>query len=157
MRTPLRPLVAFGLVFGLCAACALTSLAQTAPPPRLEAQRRADALFETFRARCGTDYVVAIDVTPPSGGATTGGVTGGGFTQTLGQAPARASGHTIYVAYADVRLDGRETTKDIDRRNGIVWAGTLTVSAAAARQISVGKDGTVGKWTPGRRPDRSMR
>jgi hypothetical protein len=114
--------------------------AQTVPAPRLEAQRQANALFETFRVQCDKDYVVAIDVTPPSPG---------GFTQTLGAAPTgRAQGHTIYVAYADVRLDGREITTDIDRRNGIGWRGTMTYSAAAARQISIGRDGTRGAWSP---------
>lgn len=114
--------------------------AQTSPPPRLEAQRLANAQFETFRARCGKDYVVAVDVAPPQRG---------GFTTTLGTPPPGSSaGHTLYIAYADVRLDGREITTDIDRRNGVAWRGTLAYSAAALRQISVGKDGTKGDWSP---------
>lgn len=114
--------------------------AQTPPAPRLEAQQQANALFETFRAKCGKDYVVAVDVTSPAPG---------GFTQTLGPATTgRGQGHTIYIAYADVRLDGRETTTDIDRRNGIGWRGSLAYGAAASRQISVGKDGTKGAWSP---------
>lgn len=114
--------------------------AQTSSPPLLEAQRQANAQFETFRTRCGKDYVVAADVTPPQRG---------GFTATLGAPPPGSSaGHTLYIAYADVRLDGREITTDIDRRNGIAWRGTLAYSAAALRQISIGKDGTKGAWSP---------
>ena len=118
----------------------LAASAQTVPSPRLEAQRQANASFETFRARCGKDYVVAADVSPPPRG---------GFTTTLGTpVPGASSGHTLYIAYADVRLDGREITTDIDRRNGIAWRGTLAYSAAALRQISVGQDGTRGAWSP---------
>ena len=112
------------------------------PPqaPTITTAVSAATAFETFRIKCGTDHVVAIDVTPPSSG---------GFTQTLGAAPTgRAQGHTIYVAYADMHLEGRETTTDIDRRNGIGWRGSLAYSAAAARQISVGRDGTKGVWSP---------
>ena len=128
------------VVMALSTLPALAASVQTVPSPRLEAQRQANALFETFRIKCGTDHVVAIDVTPPSSG---------GFTQTLGAAPTgRAQGHTIYVAYADMHLEGRETTTDIDRRNGIGWRGSLAYSAAAARQISVGRDGTKGVWSP---------
>jgi hypothetical protein len=115
---------------------ALAASGQTAPSPRLEAQRQANALFETFRARCGKDHVVAADVTPPPRG---------GFATPLGTpAPGASLGHTLYIAYADVRLDGREITTDIDRRNGIAWRGTMAYSAAAQRQISVGQDGTRG-------------
>lgn len=119
---------------------ALAASGQTAPSPRLEAQRQANALFETFRARCGKDHVVAADVTPPPRG---------GFATPLGTpAPGASLGHTLYIAYADVRLDGREITTDIDRRNGIAWRGTMAYSAAAQRQISVGQDGTRGAWSP---------
>ena len=110
-----------------------------ASTPRDEARQQANAAFETFRAKCGSDYVVAMDVGPPPAG---------GFTQSLSPVPAATpSGHTIYVMYADVRLDGRETASVVDHRNGIEWKGMLTYSAAAGRQISVGKDGTRGKWS----------
>ncbi|SHO67007.1 hypothetical protein SAMN02745172_03669 [Pseudoxanthobacter soli DSM 19599] len=113
--------------------------AQSAPSPRLEAQNQANALFERFRVKCGKDHVAAIDVTAPQRA---------GFTETLGPAATGiAQGHTIYIAYADIRLDGRETTTDIDRRNGISWRVTMTYSAAAVRQISVGSDGTEGAWS----------
>ncbi|MEP9368779.1 hypothetical protein [Xanthobacter sp. VNH20] len=108
-------------------------------PAEEEARQEANAAFETFRAKCGSDYVVAIDVAPPPAG---------GFTQSLSPVPAATpSGHTIYVMYSDVRLDGRENTSDVDHRNGIEWKGVLTYSAAAGRQISVGKNGTRGKWS----------
>lgn len=111
----------------------------SAASPKEEARQQANAAFETFRAKCGSDYVVAIDVVPPPAG---------GFTQSLPAAPAaKPSAHTIYAMYSDVRLDGREATSEVDRRNGIEWKGVLTYSAAAARQISVGKDGTRGKWS----------
>ena len=72
----------------------------SAASPKEEARQQANAAFETFRAKCGSDYVVAIDVAPPPAG---------GFTQSLSPAPAaRSSGHTIYVMYSDVRLDGRK-------------------------------------------------
>lgn len=113
--------------------------AQSVPSPRLEAQNQANALFETFRAKCGKDHVAAIDVTPPQQAR---------FAEALRPAAtASAEAHTIYIAYADTRLDGRETTTDIDRRNGISWRGTMTYSAAAVRQISVGSDGTEGAWS----------
>ncbi|MBA4222769.1 MAG: hypothetical protein C0458_18730 [Methylobacterium sp.] len=138
LRFPRSFVAALIAAAGLLAAHAVS--AQTAPAPRLEAQRLANAQFETFRTRCGKGYVVAADVTPPPRG---------GFTATLGTpAPGASSGHTLYVAYADVRLDGREITTDIDRRNGIAWRGTLAYSAAALRQISVGHDGTRGAWSP---------
>ena len=66
------------VVMALSTLPALAASVQTVPSPRLEAQRQANALFETFRIKCGTDHVVAIDVTPPSSG---------GFTQNLGAAP----------------------------------------------------------------------
>lgn len=110
-----------------------------ASSPQDEARQQANAAFETFRAKCGSDYVVAIDVAPPPAG---------GFTQSLPAAPAtKPFAHTIYAMYSDVRLDGRETASDADHRNGIEWEGVLTYSAAAARQISVGRDGTRGKWS----------
>ncbi|MCL8385802.1 hypothetical protein [Xanthobacter aminoxidans] len=110
-----------------------------ASSPQEGARQQANAAFETFRTKCGSDYVVAIDVVPPPAG---------GFTQTLPAAPAaKPSAHTIYAMYSDVRLDGREITSDVDHRNGIEWKGMLTYSAAAARQISVGKNGTRGKWS----------
>ena len=119
---------------------AVFTSAQTAPSPRLEAQKQANALFETFRVKCGNDHVVAIDVTPPQSA---------GFTETLGTDRAGSpQGHTIYIAYADIRLDGRENTTDIDRQNGVSWRGILTYSAAAVRQISIGSDGTKGAWSP---------
>lgn len=112
----------------------------TEPKVEEEARQQANAAFETFRVKCGQDYAVAIDVAPAPAG---------GFAPALPAAPvAKPSGHTVYVMYADVRLNGRDTTSDIDRRNGIAWRGTFTFSAEAARQVSAGKDGTTGAWSP---------
>lgn len=116
--------------------------AQQAVPadPRSVAVDRANALFGTYRARCGTVAVVAIDVLAAPVGGFAGPLEGK-------QAPVR-NGHTLYVALDDLRLDARETTSPADRRNGIDWAGRLTFSAGSVRQISVGRDGTMGRWSP---------
>ena len=131
--------LAFGpmpLVAGLAAQAQHSALGDA----RGEAADRANALFGTYRARCGSVAVVAIDVAAaPAGGFA------GSLEST--QAPVR-NGHTLYVALADLRLDARETTSPADRRNGIDWSGRLTFGAGSVRQISVGRDGTMGRWTP---------
>lgn len=142
------------VIAATCAAAALALLAfgpgrlqaglapqtdEAAPAdPRSEGTARANALFGTYRARCGQVAVVAIDVVPPGTG---------GFADPLGSTAAR-TGHNLYVALADLRLDARETTTPTDRRNGIRWAGRFTYSAGSVRQVAIGRDGTAGRWSP---------
>lgn len=100
----------------------------------MEANHEANRLFLSTRALCGTEYVLAIDVTPAPRP---------GFAPVLGTSASPGSGHTIYLA-----MGGVTSKSNVRMTDTTQWQARIEFVAERARWISVGRDGTRGAWQP---------
>ena len=110
-----------------------------AVPTMDEATAYAKSLFTANRSFCRNATITALDVTAP------------GRPDLLPPTPALA--HTIYIEAAAMTQIFRGPGLGVspaDRMNGIEWIGTFTFASQTFREISVGRDGTRGAWTPWR-------